>query len=321
MARIVFIYSGGDKVRQEFKQNSLEGEDYICLLAEAPLKDKKKAVANANVLCLMPAKVEDEIIEAAPNLKLVQILTAGYDKINLPLLKERGIRLAANGGANLSSVAVHTVAMILAWLRRIGDCDKAVRDLKWREPIPEFTQFELADRTVGIIGAGRIGRMTASYLYAFGSKIIYYDLHQNNYFDQELKAKMVTKEELVSTADIISIHMPLSDSTRGIVGAAEFTAMKSDALFVNTSRGELVDEKAMIAVLKSHQIAGACLDVFWNEPLKEDNELLQLDNVLLSPHMAGHSAEGWSRRTANAWENIRRLNAGENLMTEINTGA
>lgn len=317
MAKIVFIYGGGEKVHQVFEDNRREGEDYICLPLDAPLEEKKRAVADAEVLCLMPAKVENEIIEAAPNLKLVQILTAGYDKINLSLLKESNIRLAANGGANLSSVAVHTVAMILAWLRRINDCDRAVRDLKWRKPVPEFTQFELADRTVGIIGAGRIGTMTARYLHAFGSRIIYYNRSANESFEKELGAKRVSKEELVSTADIISIHMPLFESTRGMVGAAEFASMKADALFVNTSRGELADERAMIEALKSHKIAGACLDVFQNEPIEEGNELLKLDNVLLSPHMAGHSAEGWTRRAVNAWENIRRLDAGEDLLTEV----
>lgn len=317
MARIVFIYGGGEKVREVFEKNSLQSEDYTCLPIDASLDEKKAAVKDCEVLCLMPAKVEDEIIEAAPKLKLVQILTAGYDKINEPLLKSKDIRLAANGGANLSSVAVHTVAMLLGLMRRIPDCDKAVRDGQWRKPIPEFTQFELADKTVGIIGAGRIGKMTATYLHAFGSKIIYFDLRQNEYFEKELGAKMVSKEELVKTADIISIHMPLFDSTRGMVGKAEIAAMKPNAIFVNSSRGELVDEPALIEALQEKKIAGACLDVFWDEPIKEDNPLLKLDNVMLSPHMAGHSTEGWTRRAVNAWENIKRLKAGEELLTEV----
>ena len=311
MKKVVFIYGGGDRVKDTFCKNIPAGFEVVCLPKEASDADKTSALAEAEYLVLHPAVIADELLQKSSKLKLVQLLTAGFDKMNIGLCKEKGIMVATNGGANSWSVAEHSVALLLGVYRRIVDCDKATRAGFWRKPIPEFTQFEIAGKTVAVLGAGNIGRRAAKRYKAFDADILYYDVAVSEYMEKELGAKKATIEEIARTADVISIHLPLFDSTRGIIGKKEFDLMKPEMVIINTGRAEIIDESALVEALQQKKIMAAGLDVFHEEPINLDNPLLKMDNVLLSPHMAGHSSEGWTRRCAIAWENIQLIAKGE----------
>lgn len=317
MTKVVFIYNGGEQVKQTFLHEQKSGCEVVCLPVEANAAEKEAALQDAEILVLMPAQISDDLLQKAKKLKLVQVLSAGYDKINLELCRNKGIIVANNGGANSDSVAVHSVAMLLAMYRCILDCDAAIRQGAWRKPVQEFTQFELAGKTVGIMGAGHIGSKVAQYYHGLDARIIYYAHSSHKDLEENYNAKKVELDELVTTADIISIHLPLLPSTKGLLGAREFAMMKANMVLVNTGRAEIVDTAALIEALAYKRIAGACLDVFTEEPLAEDSELLHLENVLLSPHMAGHSAEGWVRRARNAWTNIELMAQGKDIRWQV----
>ena len=311
MAKVVFINGGGPKVQQIFEQLAVKGLAAQCLDQSASNEEKKAALAGAEYLVLHPAQLDDALLAAAPKLKLIQLLTAGYDKMNLGLCRERQIAVATNGGANAASVAEHSVALLLAIYRRLKDGDAAVRAGAWRKPIQEFTTFEIAGKTVGVLGAGNIGRRAAQLYKAFGADILYYDRQASDFMEQELGAKKAELGEIVSRAEVLSVHLPLFAETRNLLGAQEFARMKPELVLINTSRAEVIEEKALLAALREKRLRAAGLDVFYEEPVRPDNPFLGLENVLLSPHVAGHSAEGWERRCALAWENIKRMEQGQ----------
>ena len=317
MKKAVFINGGGSRVAEIFQQYIPQGFQGVCISKEALDHEKAAALQDAEYLILHPAAIDDALLKNAGRLKHIQLLTAGYDKMNIPLCRELGISVATNGGANSWSVAEHSLAMLLAVYRRIVDGDRAVRAGAWRGPLPEFTTFELAGKTVGVLGAGNIGRKVAARYKAFETEILYYDIAASDYMEKELNARRASIEEIVREADILSIHLPLFDSTRGILGAAEFAAMKPDMVLVNTGRAELVDTKAMIGALQQKRILAAALDVFDEEPIAADSPLLRMEQVLLSPHIAGHSAEGWNRRLSFAWQNLQRVTEGQAALSLV----
>ena len=164
---------------------------------------------------------------------------------------------------------------------------------------------------MGLIGAGNVGRKVARRFKSFETRILYYDARPAADIENELDARKVSLDELLRESDIITIHIPLLTETRALIGKHELSLMKPNTVLLNTSRGPIVDEKALIEALTENRIAGAGLDVFEMEPIQTDNPLLTLDNVLLTPHTAGHSYEGWFRRTQFAWENIQRVAKGQ----------
>jgi phosphoglycerate dehydrogenase-like enzyme len=186
-----------------------------------------------------------------------------------------------------------------------------VREGRWRQPVTGFNTFEVAGKTLGLVGAGNIGRKVARRLAAFECSVVYYDVVPAPDIEKDLGARRVSLDELLREADIITLHLPLMRETRGLIGRQQLGMMKPTTVLLNTSRGEIVDEGALIEALREGRIAGAGLDVFGKEPIAPDNPLLQLDNVVLSPHTAGHAYEGWFRRSRFAWENIQRVAAGQ----------
>ena len=283
----------------EWKSNRLGDDEKLSLVSEVEF------------LVLHPAELSGEVLRAAKRLRLLQLLTAGYDKIDVRLTGELGIPVATNGGANAWAVAEHAVALLLTLYKRIVACDRSVREGHWRQPITGFNTFEVAGKTLGLVGAGNIGRKVARRLAGFEARVIYYDVVPAPDIEQELGARRVSFDEVVREADIISLHLPLMRETRGLIGRRELGMMKPTTVLLNTSRGEIVDEAALIEALTEKRLAGAGLDVFAKEPVPPDNPLLTLDNVVVTPHTAGHAYEGWFRRSRFAWENIQRVAAGQ----------
>jgi phosphoglycerate dehydrogenase-like enzyme len=258
------------------------------------------------------ARVTEPFLRAARKAKLLQVLSAGYDRLDLKLLRELGIPVANNGGANSWAVADHAVLAMLTLYRRMLQADPAVRAGKWQAPVDGMNTFEMANKVVGIMGFGNIGQKVAKRVQAFDARVQYYDKYPlEPEREQELNAKRVTLEELFRTSDIISCHAPLTKETHHVVGARYLSLMKPSAIIVNTSRGEVVDEAALYDALSRKTIAGAGLDVFEQEPVNPDNPLLKLENVVVSPHTAGTTWDTWFRRADFAYKNFQRVWAGE----------
>ena len=310
MSKVLFINGQGPQVAETFTHLAPVDFSVEVLPYGSPPETVLTALADADYLVLHPATLTGEAIRQAQHLKLIQLLAAGYDKVDLATAQQCAIPVATNGGANAWAVAEHAIALLLALYKRLVACDAAVRRGNWRQPVDGFNTFELAGKTVGIVGAGNIGRKVARRLHAFETEILYLDPNEVPELEEALGARRVELDELVAHADVISLHAPLTPGTRSLLGTPQFAAMKPDTVLINTSRAELVDEAALIDALLQRKIAGAGLDVFPQEPIRRDHPLLALDNVLLTPHTAGHAFEGWARRCEFAWLNIRRVAAG-----------
>ena len=271
-------------------------------------EEQMEAIQDADFLMVYRAEVSDRLLKTAPKLRLVQLLAAGYDHMNLSLLRELGIPCANNGGANSWTVADHTVLMMLSLYKRLIQADKATREGRWREPIDGFNTFEMANKLVGILGIGNVGRKVARRVQAFDAQVQYYDKFPlDPALERELKVKRVSLDELFRTSDILSCHTPLTPETHHLLNRESLALIKPTALLINTSRGAIVKEEALIEALQEGRIAGAGLDVFEKEPVEPDNPLLQMENVVVTPHSAGTTWNTWCRRAEFAYQNMERV--------------
>lgn len=311
MPKVLFFNGLGQQVADIFQQKVPAGFEVSWRPHRLSDDEKGALVRDVEFLVLHPAEISGDVLREAKTLRLCQLLTAGYDKIDLRLTGQLGIPVATNGGANAWAVAEHSVALLLAVYKRLVLCDRSVREGRWRQAVSGFDTFEVAGKTVGLVGAGNIGRKVARRLAGFETRTIYYDVVPAPDIEKDLGARRVSLEELLREADIISLHLPLLRETRGLIGRKELAMMKPTVVLLNTSRGEIVDEEALVEALKEKRIGGAGLDVFRKEPIAADHPLLGLENVVLSPHTAGHAYEGWFRRSRFAWENIQRVAAGQ----------
>ena len=309
MKKVVFFNGQSDGVAEIVGQcMPSQGFELQVHRASSSAAEKVELVRDASFLILHPATLTRPTLLEAKKLQHVQLLTAGYDKVDIVAAREMGITVATNGGANAWAVAEHTVALLLTLYKKLIQCDRSVRAGTWRKPITGMNTFELAGKTVGLIGIGNIGMKVAKRLKAFETEIIYFDEFASPGADFD--GVRVSLDRLLQEVDVLSIHVPLTKETRGMIGAPQLARMKPSAVLLNTSRAEVVDEDALVAALASGQIAGAGLDVFREEPVPADCGLLALENVVLSPHSAGHSYEAWFRRARFSWENIERVVAG-----------
>jgi phosphoglycerate dehydrogenase-like enzyme len=254
-----------------------------------------------------------EFFRATPKLRLVQLLSAGYDRVDIEAARKAGVPVATNGGANAIAVSEHTILLMLAVYKRLVRYHNDVVAGKWRSPnLAEGRVYELAGKTLGIVGLGNIGKKVARRAAAFDMSVQYYDIARLSE-DQEdaLGARFVLLEELLRTSDVVSLHVPLTDATRNLLGAKEFALMKPTAILVNTCRGPVVDETALHRALTQGQIAGAGLDVLIEEPPPASHPIFSLPNVTLTPHSAGPTWENWTARFRNGFDNIQRVASGE----------
>lgn len=242
-------------------------------------------------------RITGRIMDAAmPNLRGIVAFGVGYDHIDVDAASERGIYVANAAGANAESVAEHTFALILCLMRKICHLDNFVRSGKWvkREEtgIPErFVPRDLEGKTIGIIGLGAIGRRVARIARGFNMRVLGYSPRTTPETAREIGVELVDLETLLKESDIVTLHVPLTEETRGMIGYRELCLMKPTAYLINTSRGPVLDEEALIRALEEGKIAGAGLDVFSKEPISPENPLLKFDNVVVTPHCAGGSRE------------------------------
>ena len=269
-------------------------------------------VRDADFLLCYRQDPSDEVLRSLEKCRLVQLLAAGYDRINLDILAELGIPCSNNGGANSWAVADQAVLLMLAVYKQLLASDTSTRNGDWSKPITGLNTFEMADKKVGILGFGSIGRQVAKRVQGFDAQVQYYDLDRlGEDTEVDMGVTYVSVEDLFRTSDILTCHTPLTKNTRHIVNARRLSMMKSSAVVINTSRGSVVDESALIDALNKGLISAAGLDVFEKEPVDPDNPLLSMDNVIVTPHIAGTTWDTWARRAKFGFENMERVSRGE----------
>ena len=259
------------------------------------------------------ASMGEAFYRASPKLKLVQLLSAGYDRVDIEAARRAGVPVCNNGGANAVAVSEHAILLMLAVCRRLTWLHGNVVAGRWRgNDVANVRLYELHGRTLGIIGLGTIGKKTARLAKAFGMAVQYYDIARLTEDQADsLGVRFRLLGELLRTSDIVSLHVPLSPATRHMIGAAELKLMQKTAYLINTCRGPVVDEKALHTALTDGTIAGAGLDVFDQEPPPADNPLFALDNVVLTPHYAGPTWDNQYARFRNAFDNVERVARGD----------
>lgn len=262
-------------------------------------------------------KIDAEVIRAAPRLKFIQKWGIGVDKYDLSALRDAGIPLAITAGGNAVAVAELTLALMLAACRHLILLDRTTRAGKFLKTELRMTSFELHQKTIGIIGLGNIGKRVAKRVLAFEPKqVLYHDIVRQEQAERELGVRLVSRDELLQASDIITLHVPLDDSTRRMIGAREFGLMKKTAILVNACRGGVVDEAELFAALRDRRILGAGLDVFEKEPTTADNPLFALDNIVVTPHAAGATFEAVCNVAQHCFDNIARFAEGKPLPEE-----
>lgn len=256
-------------------------------------------------LVLITDRISAEVLDANPRLRIVSNMGVGYDHIDAKAATERGVLVTNTPGVLTDATADLAFALILGYARRLVEAERIVRDGSWPAWRPTFLLGRgVAGSTLGIIGLGAIGLAVAKRAQGFGMRVLYASRTRKPEAEKELGIEWRDLDTLLAESDWVSIHAALTPETRGLIGRREFGLMRRDAVLVNTARGGVVDEPALIEALRSEQIGGAALDVYAVEPLPLDSPLLTLDNVLLAPHVGSATTETRTRMADLAVDNL-----------------
>ena len=279
------------------------GSDEETLLAEAP---------NAAALITRGGiKVTRGFMESAPLLKAVGVHGIGCDHVDVEAASELGKVVLNTPFALSESVAEMAIALLFAISRRVVSADKAVRAGEWHRKYGDLWGIEVMGKTVGVVGLGKIGAATARRLKAFGVKLLYNSRTRKPYLEEEIGIEYATLNSLIERSDIISLSLPYTRETHHLIDASKISAMKDGVYIVNTARGRIIDQAALVEALKSGKISGAGLDVFEEEPLDPGSPLASMDNVVLTPHLAASSEEAMERMAAQVAEGVLKVLQGE----------
>ncbi len=274
------------------------------------------------------AEIPGELIERLPSLKMIHSEGVAYNKIDLDTASKCQVSVCNCAGMNASAVAEQTILLMQGMLKNVILNDRAVREGRQitvkEQYMAEGSLKELADCKVGLIGLGDIGKATAQLLAAYGAEVYYYKRHRLE-AEEEVKyhAMYLPLDDLLALCDIISLHLPVTKEKEKMCGYTFFEKMKPDSYFVNTSRGELVDDEALAAALKSGKLAMAGLDTLDYEPVQKNHPLLQqpeeiVNKIIFTPHIGGITASSFRRGYAMIWENLERLSEGRPLLRVVN---
>jgi len=281
----------------------------VWLDSDAPAElDAKLAEAEFIVSGRMTAAMLDK----APRLRMIQMPGVGYEHIDVAACQARGIPVAITPEGTVQGVAEHTVLMMLALYKHLVEAHTALTEGRWIHNQLRPIALMLQDKRVGIVGMGRIGREVAKRLQGWGVDLVYTDLRPLPAdLERELGARWLDLDELLSTSDVISLHVFLTETSRHMIGERELGLMQRSAILINTSRGEVVDETALFRALRDHQIQGAGIDAWTEEPTSPDNPILKLDNVLVTPHMATGNRDAMIKKSEAVYANFQRVLRGE----------
>jgi D-3-phosphoglycerate dehydrogenase len=242
------------------------------------------------------SKFSERVMESAPRLRLISVWGTGMDHVDLAAARHRQITVTNTPGVSAFSVAEHALALLLSTARRIPQADAATRRGEW----PRGQGVELRGKTCGVIGLGAIGRQFAKLALGIGMRVIAWTMHPPALPGVEL----VELDELFRASDVVSVHLRLSPDTEGFIGARQLALMRKNAILINTARGAIMDEAALVEALSDHRISAAGLDVFASEPLAKDHPLTKLPNVVMTPHCAGITPEALDAGLRMAVENV-----------------
>lgn len=289
--------------------------------AEPPIPtpdEVRDAIREADVVYTLPANpVSGDAIRGARKLRMIATMGTGYDNIDVGAAKERGIPVTFAPGILDETTADGVFALLLATARRLGEAERFVRAGKFRGWTPTmFLGRDVHHATLGVVGMGRIGRALSRRAKGFAMRILYTDARRNEDAERELGATFVPLDQLLRESDVVTLHVPLLPETRHLIDAAALRKMKRTAILINSSRGPVVDEKALAEALREGVIAGAGLDVYEREPSVEPS-LLALENVVLLPHIASASEATRTRMAVRATENILAFLDGKPLLDPV----
>ena len=281
-----------------FTVETLDELSYDCLL--------RQCVDADYLLVSGRLPIDEGVLSSAKQLKMIQRTGVGTEMLDIDAIKKHGIPVYVNAGVNARSVAEHTLTLMLCCLKNIPQIDRNVKQGVWKKQLTGVSCNELYGKTVGLVGMGAIGRQVATYLKVFGAKVLYTDLfRQDDNTERELALTYVPSfEQLLSQVDILSFHCPLTSENKQILNTDTIKIMKDGAMVVNTARGKLIEPKALYEALSNGKLRTAALDVHYEEPIPQDNPFAQLDNVILTPHIAGLTYEAFHAMMNDAIANI-----------------
>jgi len=271
------------------------------------------------LLCLLTDKIDAEVLDSNPNLRVVSNYAVGFNNVDVQAATDRFIPVTNTPGVLTHTVADHAFTLLMAISRRIAEADRFTREGRYDGWAPlMYLGRDIYGKTLGILGAGRIGKEVAKRgAKGFNMKILYYDVFRNKDFEKEVGAKFCTVEQVLKNADCISVHVPLLPQTKHFIGMKELNMMKRSAFLINTSRGPVIDEEALVHALKHNVIAGAAIDVFEDEPALKPG-LSELDNVIITPHIASATLETRGAMSTLAAENLLAVLHGKEPKCQVN---
>jgi len=258
--------------------------------------------------------IDEEMIKAAPKLKFVQKWGVGVDKFDFAALRAAGIPLVISAGANSIPVAEHTLGFMIAVSKRFIVADSATRAGKFLKSELQMSSTQLYQKVIGIVGLGHIGKRVAKRVQGFEPReVLYRDIVPQEKAEKDLGVLPVPLDELLQRSDFVTLHVPLNETTRKMIGKREIGLMKRTAILINTCRGGVVDEKALYEALRDRRILGAATDVFEKEPTTADNPLFTLDNIIVTSHLAHSTVDNIPNMAQHCFRNIVRFSEGKPL--------
>jgi phosphoglycerate dehydrogenase-like enzyme len=291
---------------------------------ESTEEEKLKAIRDATILFgdyRHKNRIDRKIIETAKNLKLIQQPTVGYEAIDVKAASERGILVSNAAGFNSVGVAEHAIMMMLALLKKLPILHSETSKCNWLQVkcVSEGSIWELEGRNLGILGFGLVGRELAKRARGFGPIILYNKRNRlTETEEKDLGVEYRSFEDILRQSDILSVHVPLTEETKGLIGKSEISKMKKGAILLNLARGEVVDTEALAEAVRNGALKGAGVDVFDPEPIEPGNPLIGLENVLLTPHIAGGTVESKVKSLKICFDNIAKVIKGETPANIVN---
>ena len=313
MKPMILVCDGMDK--NVFKEFCELSDFEVHPSAKNTQDEIKELLPKADALIIRSAtKVNVDTLEMAPNLKYVIRAGEGTDNIDKAACATKGVKVSNTPGANNNSAAEHAIALMMTTLRNTASAHKKMKEGGWDKSL--YTGLELANKKVGIVGFGRIGQIVAKRIAGFEPEVVFYDpFLEKSDIPYARKAKDL--EEVFSTCDIITLHTPLMEATKNLIGADLLSKMQPHSILINASRGGIVEENALLETLKNNKIRGAGFDVFATEPLPADSPLRELDNLILSPHLGASTEEAQLRVGKMAVNQIQEFFNNNNLLNEV----
>ncbi|HEY6440782.1 MAG TPA: NAD(P)-dependent oxidoreductase [Acetobacteraceae bacterium] len=308
--KVLLVNTAEETVKEA---RELTPPDFELIVAAPGSAGYAEALADTEYLLGNVSTMDDGFYRAAPKLRLVQLFSAGYNHIDLDAARRAGVLVSNNGGANSRAVAEQTIMLMLAVYRRLPWQHAMAAGGRWRgnQVVPTF--YEMQGKTLGIIGLGTIGKRVARIANGgFDMHVQYSDVvRMAEHEEDALHVRYRLLPELLATSDIVTLHVPLTRLTRNMISTRELGWMQPHAVLINCSRGPVIDFPALHDALSNGRIAGAGLDVFPSEPPSPSEPVLSLENVVVTPHLAGASRETRVKQTRNAFDNVLRVSRGE----------